>query len=109
MPANIRPPPGLALFHYPEAFDSEMEFQLRERNLATLEEMQNNAVDIETNLLIRRGKLKEEEREKIAEHLTYSEVKLYILVSTIEEMMQNITLRNVFSIQYHHDQLIPQK
>lgn len=39
MPANIRPPPRYALLHYPGAFDLEMEFQLRERNLATLEEM----------------------------------------------------------------------
>ena len=46
MPINIRPPPGSALLHYPGAFDPEMEFQLRERNLATLEEMQNNAVDV---------------------------------------------------------------
>jgi len=57
MPVNIRPPPGSSLLHYPEAFDPEMEFQLRERNLATLEEMENNAVDVEANLLIKREKL----------------------------------------------------
>jgi hypothetical protein len=28
MPANIKPPPGLALLHYPDAFDPEMVFQL---------------------------------------------------------------------------------
>lgn len=65
MPANIRPPLGSALLHYPEAFDLEMEFQLRERNLATLEEMQNSAVDVEANLLARRAKLKEEVRNNI--------------------------------------------
>jgi hypothetical protein len=37
--ANIRPPPGLAKFHFPYAFDPEMAFQLRERNTASLEEM----------------------------------------------------------------------
>ena len=51
--------------HYPEAFDPKMEFQLRERNLATLEEMQNSVVDVEANLLIRREKLKEEEMKNI--------------------------------------------
>ena len=60
MPVDIRPPPRSALLHYPGAFDPEMEFQLRERNLATLEEMQNSAVDVEEHLLIRREKLKEE-------------------------------------------------
>ena len=55
MPVNIRPPLGSTLLHYPEAFDPEMEFQLRERNLATLEEMQNSAVDVEVHFLIRRA------------------------------------------------------
>ena len=71
--------------------------------------MKNSAVDVEANLLIRRAKLKEEERENIAEHLTSSEVKLDILVSTIEEIMQRITMRDVSSIQDHHDPLIPEK
>ena len=52
MPIDIRPPPGSALLHYTGAFDPKMEFQLRERNIATLEEMQNSAVDVEAHLLI---------------------------------------------------------
>ena len=52
MPVNIRPSLGSALLHYPGAFDREMEFQLRERNLATLEEMQISAVDVEAHFLI---------------------------------------------------------
>jgi hypothetical protein len=31
MPADIRPPPGSAHLHYPDAFDPEMTFQLREQ------------------------------------------------------------------------------
>jgi len=85
MPINIRPPPGSAILHYPEAFGLEMEFQLRERNLVTLEEMQNSAVDVEANLLIRREKLKEEEMKNIdPEESTSLEVKLDILVSAVE-------------------------
>jgi len=102
MPVNIRPPPGSALLHYPEAFDSEMEFQLRERNLTTLEEMHNSAVDVEANLLIRRAKLKEEEMKNIdLEETTCLEVKLNILVSVVEEMMQKITTRNAYDVQDH--------
>ena len=52
VPVNIRPPLGFTLLLYPGAFDPEMEFQLRERNLATLEEMQNIAVDVEAYFLI---------------------------------------------------------
>jgi len=46
MPVDIRPPPGLSLSHYPDPFDPEMEFQLREQNTTTLEEMKNIEVDV---------------------------------------------------------------
>jgi len=59
MPVEIRPTPRSALLHYPSVFDPEMEFQLRERDIATLYEMQNSAVNVEANLLIRRTRLKE--------------------------------------------------
>jgi hypothetical protein len=65
MPIDIRPPPGLAHLHFPDAFNPEMEFQLRERNTATLEEMKNIAVDVEDNLLNKKAKLKALMKEKI--------------------------------------------
>ena len=64
MPVDIRPPPGSAHLHFPDAFDPEMAFQLRERNTATLEEMQNIAVDVEANLLNKKAKLKAEEIDR---------------------------------------------
>jgi hypothetical protein len=36
MLADISPPSGLAHLHYPDAFDPEMAFQLRERNTKPL-------------------------------------------------------------------------
>jgi hypothetical protein len=39
MPDDIKPPPGLGLLHYPDSFDPEMAFELRERNTTTLKEM----------------------------------------------------------------------
>ena len=61
IPADIRPPPGVGLFHYPDAFNTEMAFQVRERDIATLEEMKNIAVDLEVNLLNKEVKFKVEE------------------------------------------------
>jgi len=57
---DIKPPPGLAFLHYPDAFDPEMEFHLREKNTTTLEEMQNSAIGVEANLLIKNSNLMEE-------------------------------------------------
>jgi len=34
---DMKPPPGLALLQYPDAFDPYMAYQLRERDPATLE------------------------------------------------------------------------
>jgi hypothetical protein len=51
MHVDIRPPPVLALLHYPDAFDSEMEFKLRERNTTTIKEMQDSVISVEDNFL----------------------------------------------------------
>jgi len=102
MPVDIRPTPRSALLHYPGAFDSEMEFQLRERDIATLHEMQNSAVNVEAHLLIRRARLKEEEMKNIdLEESTSLEVKLDILVSAVEKMMDKINARNDYDVQVH--------
>jgi hypothetical protein len=55
----------------------EMTFQLRERDTATLEEMKNVAVDVESNLLYKRSKLRVEEKARTEKkQMTPSEVKL---------------------------------
>jgi hypothetical protein len=105
IPVDIRPPPGSAHLHFPDAFDPEMAFQLRERNTASLEEMQSIAVDVETNLLIKRSKLKDKEKEQ----LKSSEAKLDILVSAMEEMMQRINRKDELVVQRHHGPLISEK
>ena len=51
--------------------------------------MQNNAVNVEAHLLIRRARLKEEEMKNVdPEKTTPSEEKLDILVSAVEEMVR---------------------
>lgn len=82
IPLNVRPPPDLALLHYPRAFDSKIEFCLRERNPSTMEQMQNMAVDVEVNLKIREERWKAEKEEK-----------LNSLIKKSEEMMQKITMK----------------
>jgi hypothetical protein len=80
-----------------------VKFHLREKNTTTLEEMQNNAIGEEANLLIKKSKLKAEEKENTEkEHLTSSKVKLDILASTMKEMMQKIITRDDLVVQKHH-------
>jgi len=59
------PSPGLALNDFPDGFDVDIEYQLRERDLATLEEMQTNAIKVESNILAKKAKLKYEHKVTI--------------------------------------------
>jgi hypothetical protein len=60
IPTDIKPPQGLALIKFPDGFDIDMSYQLRERNVATLEDMQKSVVSVEENLLARRARQKTE-------------------------------------------------
>jgi hypothetical protein len=67
IPADIKPPQGLALIKFPDGFDADMSYQLRERNYATLEDMQKSVVSVEANLLARRARQRTERRVTIKE------------------------------------------
>jgi hypothetical protein len=100
MPIDIRPPPGSTHLHYRDAFDPEINFQLRERNTETLEEMKNIVVDVEANLLNRKEKLRAEEKDRTKnERMTSSEMKLDVMENTVKEMMQNIRRNDELVVQ----------
>jgi hypothetical protein len=56
IPTDIKPPQGLALIKFPDGFDADMSYQLRERNTTTLQDMQRSAISVEANLLARRAR-----------------------------------------------------
>jgi hypothetical protein len=110
MPTDIRPPLGSSHLHYPYAFNLEMEFQLRERNIATLEEMQKIVVDVEANLLRKKAKLEALMKEKIEkEQLISSEMKLDILTNIVNEVMNNISLREELVVRKPYVLFIPER
>jgi len=51
IPQNLRPPPDLALYKFPDGFDFDMAYQLMERAPQSLAEIQNIAVSVEANLI----------------------------------------------------------
>jgi hypothetical protein len=55
IPTNIKPPQGFALVKFPDGFDVDMSYQLRERNSITLEDMQKSTISLEANLLEKRA------------------------------------------------------
>lgn len=94
----MKPPLGLALLHYLDAFDPNMAYQLRERDPTTLEEMEWNAISFEANLIIKKSKSKLERVEKKVvfkeEPASSSIAKLDNLIKTMERMMDRISITN---------------
>ena len=50
IPADVKPPPGATKLHYVDAFSSEFTLFLRERRLVSLEDMMDDATEVEVNL-----------------------------------------------------------
>ena len=58
----MKPPQGMALAKYPEGFDADMAYKLRERDYNTLEDMKKGAVSVEANLIEKKAKMRAEKR-----------------------------------------------
>ena len=52
IPVRLKPPEALAQMRYAEAFDSDFSLLLRERDSATLADMQNDAIKVEVNMVV---------------------------------------------------------
>ena len=50
IPVDVKPPPGVAKLHYADAFSSEFTLLLRERRSVSLEDMMDDATEVEVNL-----------------------------------------------------------
>ena len=82
------------MIKFPDGFDANMSYQLRERNSTTLEEMQRDVVSVEANLLTKRARLRYMKRVSIKEEPSTSsfDAKLDKLVRNMERMMEIITI-----------------
>lgn len=86
IPLDLRPTLGLALIKFPDGFDYDMAFQLRERNPPTLEDMQSIAVSIEANLLSKRAMARSESRIPLKEESSSFEQKLDAIIKGIDRL-----------------------
>ena len=89
IPFNLRTPPNLALIKFSDGFDTDMSYQLRERNPPTLEEMQSIAVSVEANLLAKRARVKNEKRTT-KDETSPSDLKIDNLAKNMERLMERI-------------------
>ena len=82
---ELKPPQGSALNKFPEGFDSDMTYSLRERDFETLEDMKRGALSVEINLMEKRARMKAEKRVSFREESTP-----YTSSSKMEKMMEEM-------------------
>ena len=71
--------------------------------------MQKIVVDVEDNLLNKRSRLREEEKNRTKkEQMTSSEVTIDVLENTLKEMVQTISRKDEPVVQKSHVSLVPE-
>ena len=91
----MKPPQGLALVKFPEGFDPDMTYQLRERDPLNLEEMQRGVVSAEANLIekrARRSKKRVTYKYETMPSTSSYDTKMDNLMRTLERMIERISL-----------------
>jgi ribonuclease HI len=94
IPTKIKPPQGLALIKFPDGFDADMSYQLRERNVSTLEDMQKSDISVEANLLAKKSRQRSERRVTIKEEPSTSttDSKWDFVVINLELLLERVNV-----------------
>ena len=92
LPTHIKPLEGLSLVNFPDVFETDMAYKLREHDPTTLVEMQNNVVGVESNLLAKRERMRSENRVTIKEDTSNFDAKMDSLLRTMERMVDQFSI-----------------
>jgi len=84
IPQNLRPPLDLALIKFPDGFDSDMAYLLRERDPPSLEDMQSIAVSVEANPIYKQARARAEKRTPFKEEPSAFEQKLDAIIKGMD-------------------------
>ena len=90
IPQNLRPPPDLALYTFPDGFDADMAYQLWERTPNSLAEMQNIAVSVEANLIAKRNRARNERKTTFKEEPSGWDQKLDAIINGMQRLGERI-------------------
>ena len=90
IPQNLRPPLDLSLYKFPDGFDPDMAYQLKERAPATLAEVQNVVVTVEANLIAKRNRSKAERKTTFKEEPSGFDQKLDAIISGMQRLGERV-------------------
>lgn len=97
--AHVKPPPGAAQLHYVDAFDNYFVLTLRERKSTSLDNMMNDAIEVEVNLMAS-SKMKQKidlERKKIKDEIQASsshssDARFDSMMKNMEKIMERLVV-----------------
>ena len=90
IPQNLRPPPDLALYKFPDGFDPDMAYQLKERAPQTLADAQNVVVTVEANLISKRNRARMERRTTFKKEPSAFDQKLDAIISGLQRLGERV-------------------
>jgi len=67
IPSDVKPPPSVSKLHYVDAFSSEFTLLLREMRFVTLDDMIEDAIEVEVNLTTSNKKKQKHETKRVKE------------------------------------------
>ena len=98
LPPHFKPPLGSALEKFPECFDLDMTYQLRDKDPLTLEEMQKVAIREEANLAEKRVRTRSERKVTYQDEVSTSspslDPRIDDLVRSMAKMWEKIVSGN---------------
>jgi hypothetical protein len=101
IPAEFKPPPGVAQLQYTDSFDSDFSLLLRERRSTSLDAIMSNVVEVEVNMMAS-GKIKlrfnrgDKRPQGDAQPSTSwsSDDKFNMMMKTMEKLMERMSMGN---------------
>lgn len=99
LPADCKPPEGMAKLHFAEAFDDEFSLFLRERRSQTLAQIMSDDVEVEINMMSsKRGRYKVDPREQQKpkeepQASTLVDPKFDSLMKVMEKLVYKLSIR----------------
>ena len=79
------------MMKFPDGFDANMAYPLRERESSTMEDMQKIAVSVEGNLLSKRARVKAEKKTTVKEESSSMDQ----LLKKLEQMLEWVNLTSL--------------
>ena len=110
IPVDVKPPPGATKPHYAYAFISEFTLLLRERRFVSLEDMMDDATEVEVNLSTSNKNKQKNETKRVKEEEPRAstssfnlDVKHDTMMKAIERLMVKLSLDDKNQTKNQHE------